>query len=314
LYCGTTTRVGPLFCCTCLRSNRRRCSHRLPEVIALRSDSIGLTYAVRQGWASFAKHPLLAVCASVCWVGVLGGLTAILAWLLYAHWTGGPILLMVVAAVAWMCLSFGCAGGAHRLMLNIVRDNSPRLGNIFAELWQLGKWSSTGLRMTGRLFICFSLVGVFLVMVVPAQLGVARWNANHGGMPISPNLYVTLTIGFLVTLAIGQAFFANSSFAYFLAADGQPIGKCDSRSPCMAKRAGFRTQLALFTLNMFVPAILTAGCVVRVISANAFGLPGRIAFWVVVAFFLTLSLCAVTNLYERLKDPLTAESAQRSAA
>jgi hypothetical protein len=278
----------------------------------------GLAKAVHEGWAMFAKHPLLAVSASVFWIGVFGMIIALWVGLAPTCYLEGsssrPVVLWsIVAGLASLCLAFALAGGAHTLLLDIASDNKPRLGHLADGLRHIGRWSRIGLGMTGWLFACFALV-VLVVGGLVGDLGIREYEAKSAGVSIGVGAYLRFAIACLVALSFGQAFFAKRSFTYFLAADGEDVRTCDQLSAQMSKRGGIEVTFVIVVLAMLVPALLAVGYLARITNANAFGVPGWIAFWAGVLFVLTLSLCSVTSLYVRLRDAQADQSLERSAA
>lgn len=217
-----------------------------------------LADAFNAGWQAFTRNPWLA----------LGGM------LLFSviSWIGGAIPFFKYAFMIFV--AFPLSGGFYIFTLNIVRDNNPQVGDLFAGFQRYWQWMGLGWLIYAIVIACMvpaAIIGAVLFPLMSKAKEAVMMGGRLPGGPPTEAFNIGLT-AVMVALIIAGAIVAiviviRYIFAYYLLADGLGIMESLRMSVEMTKGQRLMIFLIVFVLGLF-GLVGVIGCVIGVIFTS----------------------------------------------
>lgn len=236
-------------------------------------DGISLGNVLTKGWEAFKKYMAVAIVSYLIYVAI----TAV----------AGNIPILNIAF--YIVAMFPLAGGLYLLMLRIVKDENPQIGDIFQGFNDLVRWMGVGWLLA--LYMAIPA----LVCAIPA--GIGAWLMSRGAFgAVIGVLFIIVAV--ILAIGIAVTLYMRWVFAFFVAAEeGASASAALQRSTELTE--GIRLPLLGY-----------------VIVIGLVGWAGVIALGVGVLFTAPLAMCAFTALYldvKNLRSPQAAAQPQVQA-
>lgn len=250
--------------------------------MSARSLSIGRAISV--SWTTFLRYPGLTIGGFLIYNAITYLISAI-------PFVGGLASLVVVPALL---------GGIYIFDLNLVRNNNPKLEDLFAGFNRYIIWLGLYWLWLGVMLLALIPAGIGLLVAIIASGGANTYNtmaAPPGYGMHQPSFLNTipiwawgvLAIGIIVSFVIIVILSVRYIFAWYVAADGEGIIESFKRSSELTEGK----RLRLFWIFIVI---------------GLFSVAGVIALGIGILFTMMLSWLAYTSIYINLLPEQTAQA------